>query len=330
MSHTDASDGSITSSLLLALGLCSGLEKGDIAAEDVDLAAKIATGKLSSNRTMSSLFHAVVEMQEKVDRGLIRVRRAADQDVLNEVFSVFHVWSEQPVQAPSGPVRFDSIRVSDFGDRLPPQVLRRPRQQADAGQEREVQFGATPTSHEDRSFFVALDETYRRSCYDSISGYTSDGKRLIVGGQFSDDKVENWSWLVPADELPPAKLSRVCLHYVLGRSHTAQQIYEVSMIPLPPGSTGKAEDFLRWTGQLLAIICRANGGLAPLGVSTDAGGANSSLRAAFLGLLTEKVMAKHPLFQECSTEGMQLREFHSVAFCIARSRCSSAWTPSTY
>ncbi len=276
---------------------------------------------------MSSLFHAVVEMQEKVDRGLIRVRRAADQDVLNEVFFMFgassqskHLLGQFGLTASECPTL-----VTDY---LPKSYAAHGNKQTLA---KNVKCSLEQLQlHEDRSFFVALDETYRRSCYDSISGYTSDGKRLIVGGQFSDDKVENWSWLVSADELPPAKLSRVCLHYVLGRSDTAQQIYEVSMIPLPPGSTGKAEDFLRWTGQLLAIICRANGGLAPLGVSTDAGGANSSLRAAFLGLLTEKVMAKHPFFQECSTEGMQLREFHSVAFCIARSRCSSAWTPSTY
>ena len=78
------------------------------------------------------------------------------------------------------------------------------------------------------------------------------------------------------------------------------------MLPLAPNSTGKAEDFFAWTGQLLARATRANQGIPPLGWTCDGGTSNNMLRMAALGLLSPSQMSSAPFFNECSVESMGL------------------------
>ena len=70
----------------LASSLCSEILNGTVQRDSLDLASRVAAGGLDENRAVLSLFHGVLDMQEKLSRGLLGVRRAADQDTLNELF----------------------------------------------------------------------------------------------------------------------------------------------------------------------------------------------------------------------------------------------------
>ena len=238
----------------------------------------------------------------KLSRGLLRVRRAADQDTLNELFWTFGqtVASKQALQKFGLNIKGSASCVTDFLPRS--YVAHSDKARLDANLKIILeQLAVTGT----RDYFIALDETTWRSTYEALSGYIQGGQQLLVGGQYSEDPEQDWSWLLDSSSLPEEKLAKLSIHWVLGRSDSSSQVWEVSMLPLPQESAGKAAQLMKWTGQLLERACRANNDLAPLGVASDGGSANLALRNAFLGLMGEELQ-DYPFFDQCEVAEMGL------------------------
>ena len=152
----------------LATTLCNSLVNGDVSAEDLSLAAKVATGKLNSSRAVATLFHSVISMQERVERGLARVCKAANEETLAELYWTFgnsagakHMLKKFGVNATkSTPVCSPGFLPRSY-------AAHSDKARLDTNIKIALeQLMATGT----RDFFVALDETTWRATYDALSG----------------------------------------------------------------------------------------------------------------------------------------------------------------
>ena len=69
--------------------LCGGFAKsltdGTMRREDLQLASKIAAGQLSASKAIRYLLDSFFAMQSKIDRGLVRTKRTADEETASEL-----------------------------------------------------------------------------------------------------------------------------------------------------------------------------------------------------------------------------------------------------
>ena len=153
----------------LATTLCNSLVNGNVSAEDLNLAAKVATGKLNSSRAVAALFHSVVSMQERVDRGLTRVCKAADEATLAELYWTFgnnagakHMLKQFGVN----PTNDTPVCSPGFLPRS--YAAHRDKYRLDTNLKTVLeQLMVTGT----RDYFVGIDETTWRATYDAVSGF---------------------------------------------------------------------------------------------------------------------------------------------------------------
>ena len=141
---------------------------GDVSAEDLNLAAKVAIGKLNSSRAVATLFHSVISMQERVERGLTRVCKAANEETLAELY-----WTFGNSAGAKRMLKKFGVNATKSTPVCSPGFL--PRSYAAHSDKARLdtnikialeQLMATGT----RDFFVALDETTWRATYDALSG----------------------------------------------------------------------------------------------------------------------------------------------------------------
>ena len=66
-------------------GVAKSLTDGTMRREDLQLASKIAAGQLSASKAIRYLFDSFFAMQSKIDRGLVRTKRTADEEPASEL-----------------------------------------------------------------------------------------------------------------------------------------------------------------------------------------------------------------------------------------------------
>ncbi|CAE7206203.1 CACNA1H, partial [Symbiodinium necroappetens] len=123
-----------------------------------------------------------------------------------------------------------------------------------------------------RSFFISIDETCFHATWSLVAGLVPGQQEVVIGGYHNDD--ESFAWLPDAGSLPRSTLARMSLHYVLSRSDTFQQTFDMNRIPMQPQASDKPKKQLEILGMLFSAFTDANDGRPPLGASYDGGGCN--------------------------------------------------------
>ena len=157
---------------------------------------------------------------------------------------------------------------------------------------------------------LVVDETCWSPGYEQISGLrigseSSARELAVVGGQWSPDPAEDFSYLLcskqPAmAELPKSKLARLTLHIGLKRVDNARYVFDIVAVPRPPGVADAAE-LLSMVAVSLEACTKVNNDVPPIGASHDGASNNVLLNRVQVGLETKK-MRELPFFRECEVE----------------------------
>ncbi|CAE7258474.1 unnamed protein product [Symbiodinium sp. CCMP2592] len=290
----------------LSTNFCEAVAEGSAQKSNLELAAKVASGGLDKHKAVAAMFHGFFAMQQRLERGQVRLRRSADEETVNELFFLFGLSSgtkevlkqfglriaQNPTmeqQSPLVPQPFMALQNKDrleVNCRLALDLL---------------------NIQKKRCYYLTLDETCWKPTYDilSASGLAKnaegeDLRSLVVGGHYHRD--DDWSMLANAKELPSDKLSRLSIHFFVARTDSQAQAWEVASVPMPAGQSGKAEEFLRWTGCILKALTKS--GAPPLGLASDAGGCNALVRQLCLGFMVPPEDV--PFFSECLVQPLEL------------------------
>lgn len=157
-----------------------------------------------------------------------------------------------------------------------------------------------------RNFVLVLDETVFHQEWEIVVGLRPESSMGYIGGYKCPD--EDCSYVAsPADEdaLPPEKLAKMSVHFVMSRADSNKHIYQVDMLPRKPKPKGSVETMtgakatlMEW-GFLWKVATWCNSDLPPIGGAWDAGTSNSSINSLFLGLLPKADMHV-PFFNQCT------------------------------
>ena len=148
----------------------------------------------------------------------------------------------------------------------------------------------------DRSCFVSIDETCFHSTWSLMSGLFPDQS----GGYCEPG--DNWAVLQSAKSLPKDRLAKMSLHYILSRSDSYEQSFDMMLIPFKPQGKDKSENQLNCLGQLLLALSKANRDTPPLGASWDGGSTNVLTAQVMLAQVSLADMAGYPFFEECQAQ----------------------------
>ena len=282
------------------------LTEGTIRREDLQLASKIASGQLSANKAIRYLFDSFFASQSKIDRGLVRTRRTADEETASEL--LFMLGNGAGV----------GDLLSSFGVLMPPQttlhlqseLVPKPflafRRKAQL-QENVRLVASLLRSRGTRSAFVGIDESYWRPTWEQVSGLipTEDGQVAILGGGYHDDEDKDFSLLTAKHlrGLPSAPLSRMSVHLVMTRADDHRQTWDVCTVPLLPasqqGDFSKADFFVQLLGEVMEAYAATNNNLPCLGYALDGGSSNYLARKLGLGLETLDQFEDMAFWKDC-------------------------------
>ena len=148
-----------------------------------------------------------------------------------------------------------------------------------------------------RSFFVSIDETYMHPTYSLMTGLFPETPECVIGGYWAEG--DDRSRLTDMKSLPSEHLSKMTMHFIISRSDTFQQSFDVMCFPVKPRATDKAEHQLDCLGQILRKLTEKNDNIPPLGASFDGGGTNLLTGRAFLAQLSKDEMARFEFFRDC-------------------------------
>lgn len=155
-----------------------------------------------------------------------------------------------------------------------------------------------------KALFVAIDETVWHADYQLLAGFRN-GKKVIVGGHWSQDAEEDFSALEVCSDLPNSKLSKMSCNYIIARVDGCPASYDMCFLPCMQGSAGKTDLFFTVLGQILFALTKANSGKPPQGYAFDAGTCNYKMMSAALGLLPPSEMVG-PFWSRCQVEALHM------------------------
>ena len=116
---------------------------------------------------------------------------------------------------------------------------------------------------------LLVDETVWSPCYEQVSGLRAEApgqpkEIAILGGQWSENAEEDYSYLPTTEykisELPADKMVRLTLHMCLHRTDSCRFIFDVAVLPRPPGATD-ANTLLSMVATTLDACARVNNGI---------------------------------------------------------------------
>ncbi|OLQ02502.1 hypothetical protein AK812_SmicGene14669 [Symbiodinium microadriaticum] len=253
-----------------------------------------------------NLFDSFFASQSKIDRGLVRTRRTADEETASEL--LFMLGNGAGV----------GDLLSSFGVLMPPQttlhlqseLVPKPflafRRKAQL-QENVRLVASLLRSRGTRSAFVGFDESYWRPTWEQVSGLipTEDGQVAILGGGYHDDEDKDFSLLTAKHlrGLPSAPLSRMSVHLVMTRADDHRQTWDVCTVPLLPasqqGDFSKADFFVQLLGEVMEAYAATNNNLPCLGYALDGGSSNYLARKLGLGLETLDQFEDMAFWKDC-------------------------------
>ena len=115
-------------------------------------------------------FHSLMSMQDKVQRGLVQVGKAVDQETMQEVlFMLGNEGTTETKTCCSASASMQQASLPCPGDAFPARVLHSSRHVAAAIPELQASHRSPASSWQSRDCFVALDETAWRATNDALS-----------------------------------------------------------------------------------------------------------------------------------------------------------------
>ena len=162
-----------------------------------------------------------------------------------------------------------------------------------------------------RNLVIIIDETVWSPMWEVMVALRPDAANMsYIGGYIERSRDEDYSCVgAGATELDDTKLSKMRNHFGLTRADCHKHFYCVDMLPRGPrpkeqtateAVLARAPETLEEVGVLMQAATAVNGGLPPIGVAADGGGANSHVNACLLGLLPSEWMDRTTFFSQCT------------------------------
>ncbi|CAE7223762.1 unnamed protein product [Symbiodinium sp. CCMP2592] len=303
----------------LCNGFAKSLAEGRMAKEDMQLAAKVASGQLSGKVAVRYLLQSFLEMQSKLDRGLVRVRKTASNETAQELVwmlgcgtGVAELLDKFGVKLPSEPMlRYDSELI--------PKPLLAFCNKAQLSDNIRVATSLLRCKGT-RSAFIALDESYWRPTWEQVVGlvHTDEQQVAVLGGGYHPDPDKNFSLVLGNNlrGLPSAKLARMSVHAVMARTDDRRHTWDVCMVPLLPaaeqGDFSKAEFFVEILGHCMQAYVDTNN-LPCMGYALDAGTSNNVARRLALGLQSLEPFEDLPFWKHCCHKNAGLGRYMPIS-----------------
>ncbi|CAE7783785.1 KIN14F [Symbiodinium sp. CCMP2592] len=288
---------------VLSNQFCEKIRSGEVSTKDLSLAARVASGELSSCKLVSCLVHSFFSMRDRMSRGCkdrLCSGKELDEETVTEIAVTLGLDGKCKTLLRSFGVSLGKKASVDYTSDTLPQffIAHESMERLTRNAETAIQLLQAESS---RSFFLAIDETCWKPSYSAVAGLRDPMQAVIIGGQF--DSADNWSILESTENLPESKQAHLSLHFLLCRSDQIQKSYCISMLPMPHNSGTKAPLVLEYAGQALQATADANG-VPAIGVAVDGGSSNSHLLKATLGLLSQDELSQATFFADCSVQPM--------------------------
>ncbi|CAE7315496.1 unnamed protein product [Symbiodinium sp. CCMP2592] len=284
---------------------------GNVQSTDLVLAAKVAAGELRQDSLISGLVTTFL-MQYRRSLGCKRKNSSAhsDPEALSEVLGMLGVRSEAEALVQRFHVNPQSLPRLVLHSATLPNAFCSLRSQADV--DMAAQTAISLLRLQGGRGHLLVDETVWAPCYEQVSGLRAEKpgemKEIgIVGGEFSDDPAEDFSYIKASDrqisDLPPERLARLTLHLALHRADNSAHVFDLAVLPRPQGQAD-SQTLLRFVASALDSCARVNNGVPVIGASHDGASVNSMLNRCQSGLESEDVLRNFPFFRDCVVEPM--------------------------
>ncbi|CAE7389123.1 unnamed protein product, partial [Symbiodinium microadriaticum] len=276
------------------------LISGKVQHSDLDMAAKVASGGLHAHKVVRCLMASFFASQEKIARGATS-RPGTSQfftdETAREIFFELGWSSGTRKMLSFFGVASKNIQPSvDYRLPLVPWPFRAHLNPDDLSHNCEVTLQHLNVRGS-RSFLVSIDETYMHPTFSLMTGLCPEAPECVIGGFWSEDN--DRSLLTDTKNLPSEHLARMTLHFIVSRSDSFQQTFDVMCFPVKPKATAKAEHQLSCLGKILLRMTENNDNIPPLGASFDGGATNLLTGRAFLAQLSRDEMAGFEFFRDC-------------------------------
>ena len=178
-------------------------------------------------------------------------------------------------------------------------------------------------AHNTRLVYLAVDETYWKPDYQLVSGLGPLDFSVVGGGWGKDTSCAYLS--VDADR-KEEHLARLSLSIVASRVDSDRVSYETNFVPLLPGPGGnRAAMVMELVGTSMSNMCKANGGIPPLGCSFDGGKNNSLLNRTLLGLTPVPNLKDYPFWRHVHSKPLKVVQLCPFSMLMYKQKADTEW-----
>ena len=278
---------------------------------DLEVAAKIATGGLAANRILGCLVHSFFEMQTRMENGH-KARSSSskhlDEETFDEIYFMLGVSAQAKELLANFGVSLGRKAKLDFRHPMLPWPFLSMECKATLDHNADAIVERLQV-HQNRSYFLSVDETYWNPSWQVVSGLCGPETRTVIGGYWSSDPEDCFAKLESAKGLQDSRKARMSVHYTISRSDTLQQSFDACVVPVKAKDKCKCKsrNQLEICGELFEAFARRNADCPPIGIAYDGGSTNTELSKLTLGLLSNQALATSTFWRSCSYEPMQLK-----------------------